>query len=65
MGLSVPTPSPSLEGDITAAAAYERHVTCTAGARPGELYGAYRESWRWSRELFDTPATTDTAREAL
>ncbi|HWS85844.1 MAG TPA: hypothetical protein VN282_02545 [Pyrinomonadaceae bacterium] len=46
-----PTPSRALERDLSAAA-YERYVTCTAGARPDELCAAYRESWRWSRELF-------------
>jgi lincosamide nucleotidyltransferase len=50
-----PTPSRSLEGDLTAAA-YRRYVTCTAGAQPGALCAAYRESWRWGRELFETVA---------
>jgi lincosamide nucleotidyltransferase len=50
-----PTPSRSLEGDLPAAA-YRRYVTCTAGAQPGALCAAYRESWRWSRELFETVA---------
>lgn len=50
-----PTPSRSLEGDLSAAA-YRRYVTCTAGAQPGALCAAYRESWRWSRELFETVA---------
>lgn len=50
-----PTPSRSLEGDLSADA-YRRYVTCTAGAQPGELCVAYRESWRWSRELFETVA---------
>jgi lincosamide nucleotidyltransferase len=50
-----PTPSRSLEGDLSAAA-YERYVTCTAGAQPGALCEAYRESWRWGRELFEAVA---------
>jgi lincosamide nucleotidyltransferase len=50
-----PTPSRSLEGDLSAAA-YGRYVNCTSGARPGELCAAYRESWRRSRELFETVA---------
>ncbi|HWS53289.1 MAG TPA: nucleotidyltransferase domain-containing protein [Pyrinomonadaceae bacterium] len=48
-----PTPSRALEHDLSAAA-YERYLTCAAGARPGELCAAYRESWRWGRELFET-----------
>jgi lincosamide nucleotidyltransferase len=50
-----PTPSRALEGDLSATA-YRRYVTCTAGAQPGALCAAYRESWRWSRELFETVA---------
>jgi lincosamide nucleotidyltransferase B/F len=46
-----PTPSRALERDLSAAA-YGRYLSCTAGARPGELCAAYRESWRWGRELF-------------
>jgi len=48
-----PTPSRALESDLSAAA-YRRYVTCTAGAEPGALWAAYRESWRWSCELFET-----------
>lgn len=50
-----PTPSRALERDLSDAA-YRRYLTCTAGARPGALCAAYRESWRWSRELFETVA---------
>jgi lincosamide nucleotidyltransferase len=46
-----PTPSRALEADLSANA-YERYLSCTSGARPGELCFAYRESWKWSRELF-------------
>lgn len=47
-----PTPSRALEKDLSAAA-YERYLTCTAGARPSELSAAYRETWKWSRELIE------------
>lgn len=47
-----PTPSRALERDLSAAE-YERYLTCTAGARLSELSSAYRESWKWSRELID------------
>ena len=50
-----PTPSRSLETDLSDAA-YERYVTCTASAQPSALCTAYRESWTWSRELFETVA---------
>jgi lincosamide nucleotidyltransferase B/F len=50
-----PSPSRALERDLSAAA-YRRYVTCTAGAQPGALCAAYRESWRWGRELFETVA---------
>jgi lincosamide nucleotidyltransferase len=50
-----PTPSRALEGDLSAAA-YRRYVACTAGAQPSELCVAYRESWGWGRELFETVA---------
>jgi lincosamide nucleotidyltransferase len=48
-----PTPSRALENDLSDAA-YKRYLTCTAGAQPGAVCTAWRESWRWSRELFDT-----------
>lgn len=47
-----PTPSRALEKDLSATA-YERYLTCTAGARPSELTAAYHASWKWSRELFE------------
>lgn len=47
-----PTPSRALEKDLPSAA-YERYVTCTAGARPDEICNAYRASWDWSQELFE------------
>ncbi|HYG63877.1 MAG TPA: Lnu(F)/Lnu(G) family lincosamide nucleotidyltransferase [Thermoanaerobaculia bacterium] len=50
-----PTPSRRLEKDLSAAS-YERYLTCTASAQPGVLRAAYRESWTWSRELFETVA---------
>jgi lincosamide nucleotidyltransferase len=50
-----PTPSRALEKDISVDA-YERYVTCTAGAQPAALCAAYRESWAWSRELFGAVA---------
>jgi len=50
-----PTPSRALERDLPDAA-YRRYVTCTAGAQPSDLCVAYRESWRWSRELFEAVA---------
>ena len=50
-----PTPSRALETDLSKAA-YERYVTCTASAQPSALCAAYRESWTWSRELFETVA---------
>jgi lincosamide nucleotidyltransferase len=46
-----PTPSRALEKDLSAAA-YRRYLICTAGAEPKALCAAYRESWRWSLELF-------------
>lgn len=48
-----PTPSRGLENDLSVAA-YERYLSCTAGARPSELFSAYQASWEWSRELFET-----------
>lgn len=50
-----PTPSRALEKDLSGAA-YQRYVTCTAGAQPSALWAAYRESWAWSRELFEAVA---------
>lgn len=47
-----PTPSRALERDLPEAV-YRRYVTCTAGAQPAPLCNAWRESWRWSRELFE------------
>lgn len=47
-----PTPSRALEGDLSVAA-YERYLSCTAGALPSELFSAYGASWEWSRELFE------------
>lgn len=46
-----PTPSRALEKDLPHAA-YERYLTCTAGAQPSALRAAYQETWGWSRELF-------------
>lgn len=48
-----PTPSRALEKTLSSAA-YERYTTCTAGARPDQIYKAYRASWDWSQELFET-----------
>lgn len=48
-----PTPSRALERDLSPDA-YSRYLTCTAGAQPNELFAAYRESWKWSRELFES-----------
>lgn len=45
-----PTPSRALEKDLSPAI-YDRYVTCTASARPEELFSAYRASWTWFREL--------------
>lgn len=50
-----PTPSRALETDLSDAA-YERYVTCTAGAEPGALCTAYRESWTWSDEVLGAVA---------
>lgn len=50
-----PTPSRALETDLSDAA-YERYVTCTAGAEPGALCAAYRASWTWSGEVFGAVA---------
>lgn len=50
-----PTPSRALEKDLSGAT-YERYATCTASAQPNVLCTAYRESWMWSRELFETVA---------
>lgn len=47
-----PTPSRHLENDLSGAA-YDRYLSCTASAQPAALCTAYRESWAWSRELFD------------
>lgn len=47
-----PTPSRAPETDLSDAA-YRRYLTCTAGAERGPLCRAYRESWKWSRELFE------------
>jgi lincosamide nucleotidyltransferase len=47
-----PTPSRALESDLPNGA-YTRYLSCTAGVQPAELSAAYRESWRWGRELFD------------
>lgn len=48
-----PTPSRGLEKDLSPDV-YARYLTCTAGARPNELFAAYRASWKWSRELFES-----------
>lgn len=48
-----PTPSRALDTDLSQAA-YARYVTCTASAEPGALSAAYRESWIWGGELFET-----------
>jgi lincosamide nucleotidyltransferase len=45
-----PTPSRSLEKDLSPAA-YARLVACSARLDAGELAGAYREAWRWGTEL--------------
>lgn len=50
-----PTPSRALEKDLSAAA-YHRYLACTAGAESRALYAAYRESWKWSLELFKSVA---------
>lgn len=47
-----PTPSRAFEKDLSAGV-NERYLACTSGARPNELCAAYRESWKWGRELFD------------
>lgn len=50
-----PTPSRALEKDISAAT-YDRYLACTASAESRSLYAAYRESWKWSLELFKSVA---------
>jgi len=50
-----PTPSRALEKDLSAAA-YHRYLACTAGAESKALCAAYRESWKWSLELFKSVA---------
>lgn len=50
-----PTPSRGLEKDLSEAAC-KRYVACTASAQPSELCIAYRESWRWSQEMFEAVA---------
>lgn len=51
----LPTPARALEKDLPSTA-YQRYITCTASAQPDALGSAYRESWKWSRELFETVA---------
>ena len=34
-------------------AAYARYQACTAPCEPAALERAYRESWRWGRELLE------------
>lgn len=45
-----PTPSRALEADISAHA-YERYRSCTADLDPSRLWPAYRNTWRFGREL--------------
>ncbi len=45
-----PTPSRSLETDISSAA-YARYRACTAPADRAALASAYRNSWAWGQEL--------------
>jgi lincosamide nucleotidyltransferase len=45
-----PTPSRSLERDISPEA-YARYQACTAPCERAALARAYREAWRWGREL--------------
>lgn len=45
-----PTPSKSLEWDLTKTA-YERYRLCTADIHPDGLIRAYRETWKWGHEL--------------
>lgn len=47
-----PTPSRGLERDLSPAA-YARYQACTAPCEPAALERAYRESWRWGRELLE------------
>ncbi len=50
-----PTPSRALERELSDAA-YARYLACTAGAESRTLRTAYRESWKWGTELFETVA---------
>ncbi len=45
-------PSRNLEEEISAHA-YARYVTCTSDLDPAHLAEAYREAWRWGKELFE------------
>lgn len=45
-----PTPSKSLEWDLTNTA-YQRYRRCTADIDPDGLFQAYRETWKWGIEL--------------
>ena len=45
-----PTPSKSLERDISPAA-YTRFKTCTASLDEGELWQAYVNAWGWGKEM--------------
>lgn len=50
-----PTPSRALEKDLSADS-YNRYLACTASAESRVLWVAYRESWKWSLELFRSVA---------
>lgn len=45
-----PNPSKGLENDVSAQT-YERYRSCTADLDKERLQDAYRETWRWGREL--------------
>jgi len=50
-----PTPSRALEKDISADS-YNRYLACTSSAEPRALCVAYRETWKWSLELYKSVA---------
>jgi len=50
-----PTPTKSLEQDISAEA-YQRFTRCTATLNQNSLRRAYEVTWRWGRELMDSLA---------
>ncbi len=50
-----PTPSRALEKDLSAIS-YNRYLSCTSSAESRSLCAAYRETWKWSLELFESVA---------